>query len=103
MNYDFIYYTTDSSFDYLSPFGVSTEHIEDWHGFSIELTNDDKPLIETLEGYGDFAVEIDKIKTLEQLKEFILKNMNEIRDSGTKEEVFLELVSFIDDWGKNDN
>lgn len=102
MIYDFIYYTTDESFDY-GDFAGGTYHQVCLHGFSIELTKDDKPLIETLDGYGDFAVEINEIKTLKQLKDFILKNMNEIRDSGTKEEIFLELVSFIDDWGKNEN
>ena len=105
MIYNFIYYTTDGSFDYDAPWGTETHHVEDWHGFSIEINDDNQVLIDTLEGYGDFAVEISEIKTLAQLKAFILGNMKEIRDTGNlPEECYMELVSFIDEMeDKNDN
>ena len=93
---DYIYYTTDGSFDYDGPFGMQTEHIENLHGFSIVLTNEDKPLIETLEGFGDYA-EVNDIDNLLDLKEYILNHMNEIKDDGTDPDIFLELVEFIDE------
>jgi len=75
---EFNFYTTDESFDY----GDFTYHQNEYHGFSIDLEDDD-PKIETLEGYGDFATEVENIKTLEELETFIKDNLLKYHDSDT--------------------
>ena len=97
MQYNYIYYRTDGSFDYLSPFGVATEYVEDLHGFSIDLDSEDNPDFNSLEGFGEFD-DVNDLKSLEELRDYILANMKEIRESGDDPERFLELVSFIDDY-----
>lgn len=97
MQYNFIYYRTDGSFDYLGPFGTETEHVEDLHGFSIDLDSEDNPDFNSLEGFGEFD-DVNDLKSLEELKQYILDNMSMIKDSGDEPERFLELVSFIDDY-----
>ena len=95
MQYNYIYYRTDGSFDYLAPWGIETEHVTDLHGFSIELDSEDNPDFNSLEGFGEFD-DVNDLKSLEELKQYILDNMKEIRETGDNPERFLELVSFID-------
>ena len=95
MQYNYIYYRTDGSFDYDGPFGTETEYVEDLHGFSIDLDSEDNPDFNSLEGFGEFD-DVNELKSLEELRDYILNNMKEIRETGDDPERFLELVSFID-------
>ena len=95
MQYNYIYYRTDGSFDYWGPFGLETEHVTDLHGFSIDLDSEDNPDFNSLEGFGEFD-DVNDLKSLEELNQYILDNMSMIKDSGDEPERFLELVSFID-------
>ena len=68
MRYNFVYYSTDSSFDY-GDFPGATHYQTDLHGFEIEIDKNDIPHLDTLQGFGDYDVELGKIKVL--IKSFI--------------------------------
>lgn len=93
--HDYIFYTTDESFDYWSPWGCTTEKVEIPHGFTIAVDSEDNPDFASLEGFGDYS-EVNNLKSLEELKGYILEHINEIANGGDDPEIFLELVSFID-------
>lgn len=96
MEYNYIYYRTDASFDY-GDWPGAVCYQTDLHGFSIDLDNDDKPDFNSLEGFGEFS-DVNDLKSLEELKQYILDHMHLIKESGNDPECFLELVSFIDDY-----
>jgi len=92
---EFIFRVQDESFDF-GDFPGGTCPVVTEHGFQIEIGSNDTVYIETLKPIGDFGNEIKGIKTLEQLKEFIVKHLDEVQDENEKERI-MELASFIDD------
>lgn len=90
IRYDYIFYTTDESFDY----GDGTCYCIGEHGFSIEIDSDNNVFINSLEAYGDYA-EMNDITTLAELKQYLIEHKEE--SQLTKQDCIDELVSFIDD------
>ena len=52
---NYIFWTVNGSFDYDSPVGNQTEYVRDDYGFSVEVDNNDIPLLNTVQSIGDFA------------------------------------------------
>jgi hypothetical protein len=101
MKLDYNFYETDESFDFGDfPGGtfISTEK----HGFSIEhVSKTNKLDINSLKAYGDYE-EMNNIKSLEELKEYILSHLDEVQDFDyesryTNREIFEELIEIIDE------
>lgn len=90
MKYDYIFYETDDSFDY-GDFPGGTCYCIGQHGFSIDITTDNKVDINTLEPYGDYLYEMKEIKTHKQLKNYLLKHLHEAEDKAS----FNELIQII--------
>lgn len=98
MNYDFIFYSTDESFDY-GDFPNSTCYSTGLHGFSIEITKDDVPLLNTVDGFGDFADAKDHAKTYKDFANYIRNSLDDIQsedNNATSIEVFEELLDFLE-------
>lgn len=101
IDYDYDFYTTDESFDYPSPFGYDyTENIIQPHGITVYM--DTNNIISKWSGYGYFDYEISNIKTLQELKEYIIAHLDEIDESTndsnfTRRELIDELLEFIDE------
>jgi hypothetical protein len=94
MRYEYNFYEEDVSFDYADwMFGNCTCHSIMPHGFKIEITRDDKVMIETLDAYGDYQ-EMDNIKTLPELKDYLVEHLDEV-EGKTSRECFEELIDFI--------
>ena len=103
MKYDYIFYTTDGSFDY-GDFPGGTYHCLDYHGFSIDMDERDWIDIASLEAYGDYCEMEDKCKSLEELKIYLINHLHEVREyeehkeySFTNLEIFKELIDLIND------
>lgn len=77
MKYDFIFYETDESFDY-GDFPGGTCFQIGYHGFSIDISDDNKVDINTLTPFGDYTCEMDKITTIDGLKTYLQNHVNEI-------------------------
>lgn len=95
MIFDYIFYTKDESFDY-GDFPGGTCNCITEHGFSIDVNKDDFVDIKTLQPLGDYADSMKDIKTLEELKEFIIKHLDECEDD-TGKDCLMELCVFIND------
>ena len=94
MRYEYTFYETDESFDYADwMYGNCTCHRVMPHGFQIEIDNEDNVDIDTLDAYGDFE-EMNKIKTLSELKAYLVQNLKEVERIDDKE-CIEELVDFI--------
>ena len=100
MKYQYIYYSTDSSFDY-GDFPGATCYQTDLHGFEIEIDINDIPHLDTLSGFGDFAVEVeDNKKDYMQFYDWLVNSFDEIKtddENATSLEVFEELAEFVKD------
>ena len=66
-------FSTDASFDYNGPFGTETHHDRNYHGFTIEFKDFDKPILSSIEGFGAFD-EANSIKTWSEFLEFLEEN-----------------------------
>ena len=101
MKLTYNFYTTDESFDF-GDFPNGTCHQTAEHGFSIEHNGKTNDLdINSLNTYGDFE-EMNNIKTLGELKEYLLSHLDEVQDFDfeckyTNKEVFEELIEIIDE------
>ena len=93
MIYSFKFYETDESFDYADWYAPCTccSYLE--HGFEIDIDKDDKVDIKTLHGFNDFW-EMNKIKTLPELKQYIVDHIHEVQEDKDRE-CLEELVDFI--------
>lgn len=89
MKYEYIYYIEDTSFDY----GNFTHYEHSPSGFEIEIDSDNNVDISTIQGFGGYLFMSD-IKTLEQLKNVLVSQMNEI-EIPENVELFEELIRFI--------
>ena len=100
MRYNFVYYSTDSSFDY-GDFPGATHYQTDLHGFEIEIDKNDIPHLDTLQGFGDYDVEVEQNKSsYQQFYNWLVKSFAEIRtedEEATPLEVLEELAEFIQD------
>ena len=98
---EYIFYQTDYSFDYNSPFGTSTYYDYDNHGFEIEIDINNNIDMSSFQAFGDYEEMNRKCKTLEDLKKYILEHYNEIQEFEgyrySNKEVFDELLDIIDD------
>lgn len=98
---EYLFYQTDYSFDYNSPFGTSTYYDYDNHGFEIEIDINDNIDMSSFQAFGDYEEMNRKCKTLEDLKNYILEHYNEIQEFEgyrySNKEVFDELLDIIDD------
>ena len=100
MRYEYIFYTTDESFDF-GDFPGGTCSQTEYHGFSVEIDKENNIDISSLEWFGDYYKT--QIKTLQGLKEFIKTHLNEVEeistivDTYTNIELFEELIELIDD------
>ena len=100
MRFSFDFYTTDDSFDY-GDFPGGTCYQLGYHGFYIDADNDNRLDLDSLKGYGDFARMEDDISSLEDLKEFIVQHLDEVREIGgfgyTNLDCLDEFIEIIDD------
>ena len=98
---EYLFYQTDYSFDYNSPFGTSTYYDYDNHGFEIEIDINNNIDMSSFQAFGDYEEMNRKCKTLEDLKKYILEHYNEIQEFEgyrySNKEVFDELLDIIDD------
>ena len=99
--FEYIFYQTDCSFDYDSPFGTSTYYDYENHGFEVAIDINDNIDMTTFQAFGDFEEMNHKCKTLEDLKNYILEHYNEIQDYDglcySNHELFDELLESIND------
>ncbi len=91
--YSYIFFKTDGSFDYNSPFGTATCHCEDLHGFDFDIDTLD---LKTLDGFGEFS-DANDCKTLEELLNYVKSNMQYLNSTGTEEEIFDELIEILEE------
>lgn len=100
MRYEYIFYSTDKSFDY-GDFPNSTYTEFENTGFFIEIDKNDNVDISTLEGFGDFEGIEKQIKTAEDLIKFISDNKCNIENARramfTYRELLEELIEFLKD------
>lgn len=98
MRYEFIYYSTDESFDY-GDFPNSTYHCTGLHGFSIEITKDDIPLLDTIDGFGDFADVKDHAQNYKDFADYLKNSLGDIQredENASSIECFEELIDFVE-------
>ena len=98
MRYEFIYYSTDESFDY-GDFPNSTCHCTSLHGFSIEITKDDIPLLDTVDGFGDFADVKDHAQNYKDFADYLKNSLDDIQredENASSLECFEELIDFVE-------
>ena len=99
MRYEYNFYITDESFDYGDfPGATVTETVK--HGFSIEINSDNKVDISSLESYNDYSEIQEKVKTLQELLDYIESHLEEIEEHDENEIItnyylFLELTDFL--------
>lgn len=94
MLHEYIFYEIDESFDYADwMFANCTCHCVTSHGFKIDVDKNDNVDITSLDAYGDFD-EMNKIKTLSELKDYLLQNLKEVERIDDRE-CIEELVDFI--------
>ena len=101
MNYDYVFYTTDESFDYPTGYGYATHYVEGKHGFSLSIDIDNYIDFSSFDAFGDFGEMEDKCKNLKELKAYILNSFDEIQESDeyitySNREIFEELIEIID-------
>ena len=53
MNYDYVFYTTDESFDYPTGYGYATHYVEGKHGFSLSIDIDNYIDFSSFDAFGD--------------------------------------------------
>ena len=100
---EYIFYQTDCSFDYDSPFGTATYYDYENHGFELEIDSNDNINMSSFQAFGDYEEMNHKCKTLEELKNYILEHYNEIQEWNelnryyTNQETFDELLDIIND------
>ena len=98
---EYIFYQTDCSFDYDSPFGTATYYDYENHGFEVEIDHNDNIDMSSFQAFGDYEEMNHKCKTLEDLKNYILEHYNEIQDVlniyHPNQEAFDELLEIIND------
>ena len=99
--FEYIFYQTDCSFDYDSPFGTSTYYDYENHGFEVVIDINDNIDMTTFQAFGDYEEMNHKYKTLEDLKNYILEHYDEIQDYDglcySNHELFDELLESIND------
>ena len=99
--FEYIFYQTDCSFDYDSPFGTATYYDYDNHGFEVAIDINDNIDMTTFQAFGDYEEMNHKCKTLEDLKNYIVEHYNEIQDVlniyHPNQEAFDELLEIIND------
>lgn len=94
--FEYIFYQTDCSFDYDSPFGTATYYDYDNHGFEVAIDINDNIDMSTFQAFGDYEEMNHKCKTLEDLKNYILEHYDEIQYID-EFNGFDELLDIIDD------
>lgn len=100
MRYEYIFYLTDDSFDYGDWSWGGTYYCSGKHGFSIEISPDNIPDIDSLEGFGAFDGIREEVHNSQELIEYIEHNSEEIQEwaeeSGlSNRERFEELVELL--------
>ena len=98
---EYIFYQTDCSFDYDSPFGTATYYDYANHGFEVDIDCNDNIDMDSFQAFGDYEEMNHKCKTLEDLKNYILEHYDEIQDVlniyHPNQEAFDELLEIIND------
>lgn len=109
MDFKYIFYTTDESFDY-GDFPNSTCYVEAPHGFSIEIDVNNKINLSSLVGFGNYLNEVKSIKTLKDFQKFLKSNLNQVQELDedakyTNLECFEELLEIVNEniRGTNEN
>lgn len=97
---NYIYFTSDESFDYLGPFGTETCHQKGLHGFSITFDENDEPILGSIDGFGEFADASDYIESWEYFYSWLLENDKYVvtssdDDEVTSEALFIELYELV--------
>ena len=90
----YMFYATDGSFDYNSPFGTSTYHCFDEHGIIFDIDTMD---ISTLDGYGEFS-DVKDCKTHQDLLNYVKDNLHLVNSTGDDLEVFEELIEALEEY-----
>lgn len=103
MKHDYIFYTTDDSFDY----GDRTWYETGYHGFCIDIDKNDNICMSSLKGYGEFY-DIEECKTYKDLYNYIDKHEDYITEWSPEDfnnaEIFEELKSILlVKWLKEEN
>lgn len=94
MRIEYILNKTDLSFDYGDfPGGTCVEY--QYNGFNIDMDIKDVINIESLEPFGDCVEMMENIKTLKDLKRFLIENFEFIDDENKK--VINELIYFLNE------
>lgn len=102
MKTEYIFFTTDESFDYPTGYGYATYHEKASHGFEISIDTDNKIDFSSFSSFGSYAEMEDKCKNLTDLKNYIIEHLDEIEEpeekfTYTNREIFEELLEIIDE------
>ncbi len=90
MIYEVIYYSTDEiNFEEIF---CDTADTQAKHGFELEITNDNVPLLQTLRGFGDFQLSMLTIKTYEGFSRWLDYSKELVNESEHP-----ETLQFIDE------
>ena len=92
---EFLFNVVDNSFDY-GDFNGGTYYSYDYNGFNVDIDYFENIDFSTLHGRGDFTGLEDDCRTLEQLKAFILDNLDSIDGTGSQRSEFDYLLHLID-------
>lgn len=91
MNYEYVLYQTDTSFDYGDfPGGCYCSLTPT--GFNVDIDDNDNVDIKSLDGFGDLQGFEKDITTHKQLYDFIVQNKENIKEN---QEIFEELKYFL--------
>ena len=97
---DYIFYSTDESFDYNGPFGTATHYQIGLHGFSLDFDKDYKPILEEIKGFGEFDDIEDKVATYQDLLDYLSVNLGYLDyncEEATSQDDFDELISILEE------
>lgn len=99
MHHEYIFFTSDESFDYNGPFGTATHYETGYHGFELEFDDNFTPIISSIKGFGFFDDIQDKVKDFETFKEYLINAIEHWRDETetTSIEVIEELLEIIEE------
>lgn len=96
------FYTTDESFSYGDWSWGGVCHQTGYHGFSVDVDIHNNIDMSTFEPEGDYLVEMENIKTLEELKEYLASHLHEVRQWDEYSDIknidtFKEFIQLIDE------
>lgn len=94
---EYIFYTSDESFDYNGPFGTATHNETGYHGFSLDFDDEYLPILGSINGFGEFDDINWRVKSFKDFENYLKENIPLWKDDveSTPLEAFDELLETI--------